>query len=146
MFLGLLITSEWCWASYSWDNGAHRFDIDRGIVSANRSRDKDDRVWGGPFEWGLHHPVEREPPFAWWFDWRFTRFGSYIQIPLWFPPILLFPAAIAISRSDARKRHRNRMNYCVNCNYDRRGIGTWVPCPECGAAAPGVCPPNPSHS
>ncbi len=44
--------------------------------------------------------------------------------------LLLIPGAV-------RRQRRRRRGACVECGYDRRGIGADVMCPECGASASG---------
>ncbi|MFT3686647.1 MAG: hypothetical protein QM783_17300 [Phycisphaerales bacterium] len=63
---------------------------------------------------------------------------------LWGPMTLnalLFAAAWALMLAAptvlfgaARRHHRKRHGRCPDCNYDRAGIATETPCPECGKA------------
>ncbi len=45
---------------------------------------------------------------------------------------LFFPAWSSL----VRRHRRRRRNHCPACNYDRKGLATDAPCPECGTGTP----------
>ncbi len=77
--------------------------------------------------------------------WLKNWFGgeSLPVIPLWpgFAVNTLFYAALAWGLWQVplalRRRSRRRKGLCTHCAYDRTGIATDAPCPECGAKAVG---------
>jgi hypothetical protein len=81
-----------------------------------------------------------------WNNWRFGDFGWYatgpagatsrvFSLPLWMLMALVgTPCWLALGRA-ARTLRRRRRGQCVRCGYNRRGLATDSPCPECGTGA-----------
>jgi hypothetical protein len=87
---------------------------------------------------------------AWqWMKWFATlMFGALIMLPVivgirdGLSPPLFIRAGIGILSGggwalmwwwpELRDRRLRRMNRCLQCEYDRRGLATNAPCPECG--------------
>jgi hypothetical protein len=62
-------------------------------------------------------------------------FRNYI-VPIWIFEILILAATWRAWHLDMLAR-RARLNLCVACGYDRKGIAADAKCPECGASAGG---------
>jgi hypothetical protein len=61
--------------------------------------------------------------------------GIYV-LPLWIPCAICLCITAVCWRRDLLARRRARLNLCPNCDYDRAGLASGAPCPECGAAPP----------
>ncbi len=80
---------------------------------------------------------------------EFTRFGRQFSVPLrpiwsgilintaFYAVLILVLAwlARALGRRITRQLGARRAGLCPHCCYDRRGLATDAPCPECGKAA-----------
>jgi hypothetical protein len=78
-------------------------------------------------------PHSNSAPFQWWFGQSHDGHRTFIWIPLWLPVAVALGLNTALWRLDSLARRRARLNHCPTCNYDRTGIPTAIPCPECGA-------------
>lgn len=58
--------------------------------------------------------------------------GTILVIPLWLPLVLAGGASVLLWREE-RARRRVAATACASCGYDRRGLATGAPCPECGS-------------
>ena len=56
-----------------------------------------------------------------------------VMVPLW---LLVLPAAAIAAIAHRRIRAAATIGHCKACNYDRSGIPSTAPCPECGHSAP----------
>jgi len=68
----------------------------------------------------------RTMAWGWWFEVRRPRVGTYFAVPLWFP-VLAAGAWTAFAH-----RKRRRPDECSVCGYERAGLASGSPCPECG--------------
>ena len=68
-----------------------------------------------------------------WFDWSIQSYDWRYAVPLWIPSIATLAITSLAWRYDLRADRRSR-KCCITCGYDRRGIPSNAPCPECGNA------------
>jgi hypothetical protein len=59
---------------------------------------------------------------------------TFVSIPLWALAAAGTLPTTAAFLLDARDRRRAGLNHCPRCNYDRAGIPSESPCPECGGS------------
>jgi hypothetical protein len=76
-------------------------------------------AWPGILSWAYRGSILDAPPRHW-----------SLTISLWLPA----GATFAVSALSAFKvyRTRRRPGHCPKCGYDRSGLPTDAPCPECG--------------
>lgn len=58
-----------------------------------------------------------------------------VTVPLWMPSIVAIGASIWFYRDHQREKQSRLLGCCPACGYDRSGLASTAPCPECGAAA-----------
>lgn len=80
-------------------------------------------------------------PMFWWFRWdAYTGFGGdtawFLCIPLWLVLLAFAAPAVWLWRRDRLHCLQAKSGLCPACGYDRRGLASGAPCPECSAAAP----------
>jgi hypothetical protein len=73
------------------------------------------------------------PRLRWSFGWNHRASGfTCLTVPIW---SLLIAVAIPTTmawRLESLAHRCARVDLCLNCNYDRRGLLAESPCPECG--------------
>ncbi len=99
LLVAILVTSIWCQFGYESDTQA--FYLCSGALTAwddgSAPASEGAWVWRSPGRWGF-----TGPRVGLWFYGR-LRSPSYVQIPLWFPSVLIaVPATIAWRRSRSR--------------------------------------------
>lgn len=73
-------------------------------------------------------------------DWNWKPRGkisngpSYLGVSIWIPLWILIIATLPPTGLICAYLLRGRAGYCPKCQYDRRGLGETVVCPECGKA------------
>lgn len=80
--------------------------------------------------------VHRYPliPSAWWPYANRLPSGRSIWIPLWMPWLVALGFSIRFYRDHQRDKKLSRIGCCTACGYDRSGLASTAPCPECAAA------------
>jgi hypothetical protein len=86
----------------------------------------------GPSTQGAFWFEPCEVPYRWWF--RFGRWngGRNAAIPLWAIMLPVLGVTSAAWRQEVNARRALKHNRCISCQYDRAGLATSAPCPECG--------------
>ena len=80
--------------------------------------------------------IHAAPPYRldWWFSFCGGAGSWDCYIPLWLPAALSLLITAVAWRLDSLARRRASLNLCPTCRYDRTGLPTLAPCPECGVA------------
>lgn len=61
-----------------------------------------------------------------------SMFG--VTVPLWIPWVMVLGLCTLMHREHQREKQRRLRGCCPACGYDRSGLASTAPCPECGAA------------
>ena len=80
--------------------------------------------------------IQNPPVFSWWFHIESSAGNWLIIIPLWAIAVPLAGITAIAWRLDTLARRRARAGLCHQCHYDRAGLPSIAPCPECGASSP----------
>lgn len=59
--------------------------------------------------------------------------GAQVVVPLWLPWLFAMGISILLFRDHRREKQRRLLGCCPACGYDRSGLASTTPCPECGA-------------
>jgi len=130
MALGVWIGSFFFWATGSIPSRSVEVEVRAGQIEVTRVL-----FQGSPFVFQLvPWQVWRAPTVDYsnapGFDFEVRE--PIFRCKLWMPVTVLAVAAALCWRLDGRAARRHRNGCCVQCGYDRRGLGPDVPCPECG--------------
>jgi hypothetical protein len=85
--------------------------------------------------YALYFLAGAEPGFAWRYYEGTIGTTRYISIPLWPFVALSLATTAAAWRMDIIARRKSRLGKCPACGYDRTGLASNAPCPECNAKA-----------
>lgn len=91
-------------------------------------------------DWNFYlNPRPRKERY-WWFEWtREPGWQSWsLDTPMWVPAAGLLLIGIAAWIPDVRAVLRRRRGRCPGCGYDRKGLDSAQPCPECGRVLPPI--------
>ncbi|MCC6228996.1 MAG: hypothetical protein IT432_07200 [Phycisphaerales bacterium] len=74
-------------------------------------------------------------PADWWPRYDHLPGTTVVVLPLWMPSIVAIAFSVWFYRDHRREERERRLGCCTACGYDRSGLASTAPCPECGAAA-----------
>ena len=105
------------------ENGSYGVWVDDGAFGVMRLRGQAEASGTVGVEFGAAEGASVQP----WFDWRGYGAIVPVQIPFWFPLLLIGVPTAYLWRTDRRAKPWQ----CRKCRYDLRGLDGGV-CPECG--------------
>lgn len=125
----ILLTIAGKWNYLFWLSGdGDQIYLGRGFFAVDTGGVKRERGWYfGQFKYDTFMILR--------FTWHSQREGITMRIPLWFPAIISGGVSGVVWRRDRTAMKRLRAGCCVGCGYDRTGIPTESPCPECSTTA-----------
>ena len=106
------------------ESGYYGVWVDDGAIGVMRLRGKPKASGSVGVEFGAAEGASVQP----WFNWRGYAAIVPVEIPLWFPLLLIAVPTAYLWYTD----HRAEPWQCPKCRYDLRGLDGGV-CPECGA-------------
>ena len=75
-------------------------------------------------------------PADWWPRYDHLPGTTVVVLPLWMPSIVAIAFSVWFYRDHRREERERRLGCCPACGYDRSGLASTAPCPECGRPNP----------